>query len=151
MMTFDYGGDGEPRGNAQLGLHHHPRVVHPPLKRRPGKLCCFSARPLDLADMISARPEVACVPMSYVSCVYSKRAALTRALVSFFTSERFVPFFYRTTRGTTPAHFYGLSSPATRSHTTKPIVRTIPQRVTTKPIVRMTPLILTPLSPLLHG
>ena len=52
MMTFDYGGDGEPRGNAQLGLHHHPRVVHPPLKRRPGKLCRLSARPHDLADMI---------------------------------------------------------------------------------------------------
>ena len=30
-MTFDHGGDGEPRGNAQPGLHHHPRVVHPPL------------------------------------------------------------------------------------------------------------------------
>ena len=89
-MTFDHGGDGEPRGNAQLGLHHHPRVVHPPLKRRRGKLCCLSARPPDLADMISARPEVACVPMSYVSCVHSKRAALTRALVSFFTNERFV-------------------------------------------------------------
>ena len=89
-MTFDHGGDGEPRGNAQLGLHHHPRVVHPPLKRRPGKLCCLSARPPDLADLISARTEVACVRLSYVPCVYSKRAALTRALVAFFTNERFV-------------------------------------------------------------
>ena len=40
--------------------------------------------------MISARTEVACVRVSYVSYVYSKRAALTRALVSFFTNERFV-------------------------------------------------------------
>ena len=40
--------------------------------------------------MISARTEVACVRVSYVSYVYSKRAALTRALVAFFTNERFV-------------------------------------------------------------
>ena len=50
----------------------------------------LSVRPHDLADMISARPEVACVPISYVSCAYSKRAALTRALVASFTNERFV-------------------------------------------------------------
>ena len=92
MMNFDYGGDGEPRGNAQLGLHHHPRVVHPPLKRRRGQLCCLSARPPDLADLTAARPEVACVLPSYVSCLYSKRAALTRSPSSFSTSERFVRF-----------------------------------------------------------
>ena len=44
MMTFDYGGDEEPRENAQLGLHHHPRVVHPPLKRRRGQLGCLTQR-----------------------------------------------------------------------------------------------------------
>ena len=91
-MTFDYGGDGEPRGNAQLGLHHHPRVVHPPLKRRRGTLCCLSARPPDIADLTAARTEVACVQPSFVPCVYSKRAALTRAPVSFFANERFVRF-----------------------------------------------------------
>ena len=37
-----------------------------------------------------ARPDVAYVPLSIVPCLYSKRAALTRALVSFFTNERFV-------------------------------------------------------------
>ena len=92
MMTFDYGGDGEPRGNAQLGLHHHPRVVHPPLKRRPGKLCCLSARPPDIADLTGTRPRVVVVSPSIVPCVYSKRAALTRSLVAFFTNERFVRF-----------------------------------------------------------
>jgi len=80
MMTFDYGGDGEPRGNAQLGLHHHPRVVHPPLKRRRGKLCCLSARPPDIADLTGTRPRVVVVSPSIVPCVYSKRAALTRSL-----------------------------------------------------------------------
>ena len=89
-MTFDYGGDGEPRGNAQLGLHHHPRVVHPPLKRRRGQLCCLSARPPDIADLTGTRPRVVVVSPSIVPCVYSKRAALTRSLVSFFTNERFV-------------------------------------------------------------
>ena len=91
-MTFDYGGDGEPRGNAQLGLHHHPRVVHPPLKRRPGTLCCLSARPPDIADLTGTRPRVVVVSPSIVPCVYSKRAALTRSLVAFFTNERFVRF-----------------------------------------------------------
>ena len=57
MMTFDYGGDGEPRGNAQLGLHHHPRVVHPPLKRSSGHLCCLSAQLPDLADAAGTRPR----------------------------------------------------------------------------------------------
>ena len=101
MMTFDYGGDGEPRGNAQLGLHHHPRVVHPPLKRRRGQLCCLSARPHDLADLTAARPEVACVPPSYVPCVYSKRAALTRRLVFVFRERTFCRHYDHTTRGTT--------------------------------------------------
>merc|ERR1712086_1211542 len=101
-------GDGEPRGNAQLGLHHHPRVVHPPLKRRPGQLCCLSARPHDLADLTAARPEVACVPPSYVSCVYSKRAALTRALVFVFHFRTFCAVFEPTTRGTTRGRFRAL-------------------------------------------
>ena len=99
-----HGGDGEPRENAQPGLHHHPRVVHPPLKRRRGKLCCLSARPHDLADLTAARPEVACVPPSYVSCLYSKRAALTRALVFVFHERTFCRRFEQTSRGTTRMH-----------------------------------------------
>ena len=35
----------------------------------------MSARPPDLATATAARPEVACVPLSYVPFIYCKRAA----------------------------------------------------------------------------
>ena len=49
-----HGGDAhEEAANAQLGQHHHPRVVHPPLKTGvEGSALLFErARPPDLADV----------------------------------------------------------------------------------------------------
>ena len=58
MMTFDYGGDGEPMGNAQLGRHHHPRVE---TKTETKEALLFQRATTFRPDMISARTEVACV------------------------------------------------------------------------------------------
>ena len=84
MMTLDQGGDEGAMLYAQVGQHHLARATETSPERSSGTLSCLSARPHDLADLTAARPEVACVPPSYVSCLYSKRAALTRALVFVF-------------------------------------------------------------------
>ena len=67
-------------------------------ERRRGQLCCLSARPHDLADIISARPEMACVPISYLPCLYSKSAALTRDLVSSYRQPSYERHFVHTPR-----------------------------------------------------
>ena len=64
---------------AQVGQHHLARATETSPKRSSGTLSCLSARPHDLADLTVARPEVACVPLPGLPCLYSKRAAAARS------------------------------------------------------------------------
>ena len=72
---------------AQVGQHHLARTTETSLQPRQGTLSCLSALPHDLADSTVARPKVACVPLPDLPFVYSKRAAVTRSLVSPLASK----------------------------------------------------------------
>jgi len=88
---------------AQVGQRHLARTsteTSPELN--PGTLSCLSARPYDLADLTVAQPEVACVPLSGLSFLYSKRAAAARSSVRIIDDHSFCPGFDPTSRGTTP-------------------------------------------------
>ena len=63
MMTFDYGGDGEPIWGTRslVGTIIRPCRMDATETEKREALCCFSAQPPDLANMISAWPEAACV------------------------------------------------------------------------------------------
>ena len=61
----------------------------------------LSARPPDLATATAAQPEVACVRLSIVPFLYSKRTAVTRSLVSLIEKRTFCGHFEHTSRGTT--------------------------------------------------
>ena len=66
MTTLDYVGDEEAMAYAQVDQHPLARTTETSPERSSGTLSCLSARPPDLATATAARPEVACVPLSYV-------------------------------------------------------------------------------------
>ncbi len=92
MMTLDHVGDQEAMVYAQLGQQPLARTTETSLATEPGhSLSCLSARPPDLATATAAQPEVACVRLSIVPFLYSKRTAAARSLVSaLWTTERCV-------------------------------------------------------------
>ena len=91
MMTLDHVGDQEAMVYAQLGQQPLARTTETSLQPRPGTRSCLSAQPPDLATATAAQPEVACVRLSIVSCVYSKRVHGGDAIPGFasWTIERF--------------------------------------------------------------
>ena len=105
MMTLDQGGDEGAMLYAQVGHHHLARATETSPERSSGHLSCLSARPHDLADLTVARPKVACVPLSGLPFLYSKRAVAAQSLVSRDRRSNVLsPFWYgRTSRGTTRA------------------------------------------------
>ena len=82
MMVLDHVGDQEAMVYAQLGQQPLARTTETPLEPRLGTLSCLSARPPDLATATAAQPEVACVRLSIVPFLYSKRTAAARSLVA---------------------------------------------------------------------
>jgi hypothetical protein len=101
MMTLDHVGDREAMVYAQLGQQPLVRTTATSLEPRRGTLSCLSARPPDLATATAAQPEVACVRLSIVPFLYSKRTAVTRSLVSLIEKRTFCGRFKHTSRGTT--------------------------------------------------
>ena len=76
MMVLDHVGDlQEAMVYAQLGQQPLVRTTATSLEPRRGTLSCLSARPPDLATATAAQPEVACVRLSIVPFLYSKRTA----------------------------------------------------------------------------
>ena len=86
---------------AQLGQQPLVRTTATSLEPRRGTLSCLSARPPDLATVTAAQPEVACVRLSIVPFLYSKRTAVTRSLVSLIEKRTFCGHYERTSRGPT--------------------------------------------------
>ena len=82
MMTLDHVGNQEAMVYAQLGQQLLVRTTVTSLERSSGNLSCLSAQPPALTDLTVARPKVACVPLSGLPFLYSKRTAVTRSLVS---------------------------------------------------------------------
>ena len=103
MMVLDHVGDQEAMVYAQLGQQPLVRTTATSLEPRRGTLSCLSARPPDLATATAAaaQPEVACVRLSIVPFLYSKRTAVTRSLVSLIEKRTFCRRFKHASRGTT--------------------------------------------------
>tara|TARA_B110000114_G_scaffold86700_1_gene91548 strand:+ start:309 stop:608 length:300 start_codon:yes stop_codon:yes gene_type:complete len=89
MMVLDHVGDQEAMVYAQLGQQPLVRTTATSLEPRRGTLSCLSARPPDLATATAAQPEVACVRLSIVPFLYSKRTAPARSLVSLIEKRTF--------------------------------------------------------------
>ena len=101
MMVLDHVGDQEAMVYAQLGHQPLVRTTATSLEPRRGTLSCLSARPPDLATATAAQPEVACVRLSIVPFLYSKRTAVTRSLVSLIEKRTFCGHYGSTSRGPT--------------------------------------------------
>ena len=79
MMTLDHVGDREAMVDTQLGHQPLVRTTATSLEPRRGTLSCLSAQPPDLDFWTAAQPEVACVRLSIVPFLYSKRTAAARS------------------------------------------------------------------------